>query len=125
MPGTPLRGETKPALVESGLGLGVAAGRSGGLVLGLAGELAVRVQAAAGVRVLAVGLVARPVQCGEAAVQYPDGAAEVVGANPVQGIGRAGQSIILCPRIESDKPPNIASNGNHRKIVRPNAIPTW
>ena len=61
MPASHLRGETKPALVASGLGLGVAAGRSGGLVLGLAGELAVRVQAAASVPVLAVGLVAHTV----------------------------------------------------------------
>ena len=78
MPGTPLRGETKPALVASGLGLGVAAGRSGGLVLGLAGELAVGIQTRPGVPVLAVGLVAHPVQSGETAVQHPDRAAQVV-----------------------------------------------
>ena len=39
----------------------------GGLVLDLAGELAVRVQATASVPVLALGLVAHPVESGEAA----------------------------------------------------------
>ena len=68
----------KPTSVASGLGLRDAAGRSGGLVLGLAGELAVRVQTRPRVSVLAVGLVAHTVESSEAAVQNPDGAAKVV-----------------------------------------------
>ena len=72
----------KPANVVVMRGVPV---QAGGLVLGLAGELAV---GHSELLPSVVGLVAHPVQSGEAAVQHLS-AAKVVGAHPVQSLAPA------------------------------------
>ena len=80
-------------------------------------------KAGAGLAVLAVGPVPNPIESCEAAVQFPDSAARVAGANPAQGARKGGQSIKTPPRIESDKPMNTAIKGTDSKIVRINIKP--